>query len=177
MSFPATDRIILGGDAIPGVWHLLPGAKEFGWQEQAGVGLSGATLLLTGDPLVKFSFLVQFFREADWDDFQPYRAKYFKKPAPIPPGSTKSYAIAIQHPELHAVGIDAAVLRKVPWWVNTGKGNWVGTVDFSQYRAPIPVKESPRAKLPTVDKKPPVAQTARQIEIANKKALLLGARG
>jgi len=177
MSFPATDSIILGGDRIPGVWHLLPGQKEFGWQEQAGTGLSGATLKLTGDPLVKFSFLVQFFNEADWDAFQPYRAKYFKKPVPAPAGSTKTFALAIQHPELHAVGVDAVVLRKIPWFTNTGKGNWVGNVEFSQYRAPIPVKESPRAKIPSVAKKPPVAQTALEQENAAKLKQLLGARG
>jgi hypothetical protein len=174
--FPATDRIILGGDAIPGVWHLLPGQKEFGWQELAGVGISGATLKLTGDPLVKFSFLAQFFKSTDWDAFQPFRAKYFKKPVPTQ-GTNATYAIAIQHPELHAVGVDAVVLRKIPWFTNTGKGNWVGTVEFSQYRAPQPVPESPRAKIPSITKKPPVAQTALEQENARKAKELFGSRG
>lgn len=177
MTFPATDSLVLGDDRLPGVWHLLPGSKEYGWQEQKGMGLAGATLLMTGDPLVKCQFLVQFFREQDWDDFQPFRAKYFKKPVPSQQGSTKTYALKIQHPELHAVGVDAVVLLKVPWWTNTGKGNWVGTVEFSQYRAPVPIKESPRAKIPSVSKKPPVAQTAREQENAAKLQQLLGSRG
>jgi hypothetical protein len=176
MTFPSTDSLILGGDRLPGVWHLLPGAKEFGWQEQKGTGLTGATLRPIGDPLVTCEFLVQFFRESDWDDFQPFRAKYFRKPV-VTQGTKSNYAIPIQHPELHANGIDAVVLVKVPFFTNTGKGNWVGHVHFKQYRKPIPALESPRAKLPSVTKKPPVAQTALEQEIAQKTSQLLGARG
>jgi hypothetical protein len=175
MSFPATDSIVLAGDRLPGVWHLLPGYKEFGWQEQKGVGLTGATLRITGDPLVTCEFLVQFFKESDWDAFEPYRAKYFRKPV-VQQGANVNYSLQIQHPELHANGIDAVVLLKVPFFTNTGKGNWVGHVHFKQYRPPKPALESPRATLTTVAKKPPVALTARQQRIQEKSAQLLGSK-
>ena len=176
MSFPATDSLVLGGDRLPGVWHLQPGTKEYGWQEQKGIGLTGATLRLVGDPLADAVFMVSFFREIDWDAFQPFRAKYFKKPV-VTQGTKANYAIAIQHPELHAYGIDAVVLHKVPYFTNDGKGRWFGQVHFKQYRAPKPALESPRAKLPSVSKKPPVAQTALEQENAKKLQQLLGARG
>jgi hypothetical protein len=175
LGFPASDSIVLGGERIPGVWHLLPGLKEFGWQEQKGMGLSGATLRITGDPLVKCEFVVQFFRESDWVDFQSYRAKYFRKPA-VSQGTKSTYSLAIQHPELHAVGVNAVVFGKVPWFTNTGKGLWVGQVHFIEYRLAQPALESPRAKIPSVTTKPPVAQTALEQENVGLAAELKAAR-
>jgi hypothetical protein len=141
--FPAQDTIILGTDTMPGVWWLNPGAKEFGWQQQQGMWLTGATLLPTGDPLVECSFTVRFFNPADWAAFQPLRTKYLKKPV-FNPATRATTALAIFHRELYALGVTAVVPKKTPFFTMVGKSLWLGQVDFIQYRPPKLAPEAPR---------------------------------
>jgi hypothetical protein len=81
LGFPAVDTIILGSDTMPGQWILLPGGKEFGFQEQQATGISGATIRPIGDPLVHAHFLVRFWNAQDWARFQPLRTRYLSKAA------------------------------------------------------------------------------------------------
>lgn len=174
--FPFQDTIVLGVDMMPGVWWLLPGAKEFGWQQQKGTGLTGASLLPIGDPLVEASFLVKFFAPADWTKFQPFRIKYLTKPV-FNPATRVAAAIGIKHRELNALGVTVVVPKKTPWFTNVGKSLWVGQVDFIQYRPPRLAKEAPRnVYAPETGAQPSAADVVDQANATNK-AGIRGARG
>lgn len=164
-SFPGVETIVLAGERMWGQWQLQPGAKVYGWQEQQGFALSGATLRITGDPLVHATFLVRFFRPQDWQNFQSQRARLLKKPV-FSVATKTNYAMGIQYPELNAVGVTSVVVGKNPWFCNTGKGLWVGQVEFIQYRPAIAAIESPRATIPSVAAPSPAAADQVEAEIA-----------
>lgn len=154
--FPGVNTIALSGEVMPGQWILQPGGKPFGWQEQKGISLTGATLRAIGDPLVHVVFLVKFWTVADWDKFQPLREKYLVRPA-FSTSKAFTYAIGIIHPELNALGIDAIVPEETPFFTNNGKGLWTGNVKLQQYRKPIAALESPPAVLPAAAKPVPAS--------------------
>lgn len=174
--FPAQDTIILGVDRMPGVWWLLPGAKEFGWQIQQATGFTGASVIPIGDPLVECSFVVKFFRTADWDAFRPLREKYLKKPV-YNTSTRATAAIGIKHKELNALGVTVVVPKKSPFFTQVGKNLWVGQVDFLQYRPPVLAKEAPRnAYAPETGAQPSAADVVDQATDTND-ASITGARG
>lgn len=176
MPFPATDTIALGTDVMPGNWILqAPCEKEYGWQIQKGIGLSGATVRPIGDELVVARFLVRFFNSAEWDLFQPFRAKYLSKPTFSVIGGV-GYAIGITHPELNKLGVNAVVPKKQPAFTNSGKGLWIGTVEFLQYRKPRPALESPNASIPALAESVVNAADALNQEQGLHTAQITGAR-
>jgi hypothetical protein len=144
---------------MPGQWILQAGAKIFGWQEQKGWFLTGASLRPTGDPLVSFSFLVKFWDVRDWNSFQQFRTKYLTRP--VFTGASVNYAIGIIHPELNFHGVTQVVPAETPFFTNNGKGLWTGTVKFLQYRKPVAALESPAAAIPGAAPPTPSANDAR----------------
>lgn len=176
LTFPAVDTIKLGVDTMPGNWILLPTYKEFGWQQQKGWGLTGATVRPTGDELVVAPFLVRFWNPFEWSAFQNFRRKYLSK-AVFSVAGNLTYAIGIVHPELNALGVESVVPRKVPAFTNNGKGLWSGTVEFLQYRKPQPVLETPNAAIPAAAAPQPSATDSLQQEQLSKQAQLGGSRG
>jgi len=176
LSGEASESIWLGQDLQPGQWILAPGGKEFGWQEQKGWLLTGASLLPIGDPLVPFEFLVKFWRVKDWDYFQQFRKKYLTRPAYSPAGNA-TYAIGIIHPELNAVGISSCVPVITPFFTNNGKGLWTGVVKFKQYRKAQIAMERPRAIIPAAAAPNPAASDALEREQLTHTSQILGGRG
>lgn len=164
MAFPGVNSIRLGGTLLPGQWILQPGAKEFLFQEQQGIGLSGATARFIGDKLARCTFLANFWSLADWDAFQPIRAKYLTE-AVFKQGTSGTYAIGITHPELNFLKITSVTLAKTPWFVRTGPARWYGQVEFLQYRPPKPALESPDATIPAAAEPQPSAQDAYEQEL------------
>lgn len=177
MSFPGVNTITLGNSILPGQWILLPGAAEFVFQEQQGIGLSGATLRVIGDKLAHAVFLARFWNVADWDAFQPIRKKYLTRAVYSQGGGPGTYTIGIVHPELNFLGVTAVALAKTPWFVNAGKGLWTGQVEFIQYRKPKPALESPDAAIPAAAEPNPVAADAFEQEQLLHQGQIAGARG
>lgn len=165
MGFPGVNTISLGESELPGQWILQPGAAEFVFQEQQGIGLSGATLRVIGDKLAHATFLAIFWKESDWDRFQPIRKKYLTR-AVYKQGTAGSYAIGIKHPELNFLGIVSVALAKTPWFTRTPQGKWYGQVEFIQYRKPKPALESPDAAIPAAAEPNPSAQDSYEQELA-----------
>jgi hypothetical protein len=174
--FPAVDTIVLGQDVMPGQWVALPTKKEFGWIIQKGWGLSGATVRPGGDELIVAPFAVGFWNAADWVAFQPLRKKYLSK-ALFSVAGNLTYAIGIVHPELNALGVRSVVPKSVPIFTNNGKGKWIGTVEFLEYRKPRPALEAPAAAIPAAAAPVPSAQDALEAEVAKHAAELAAARG
>jgi hypothetical protein len=178
MAFPGVNTISLGGSVLPGKWSLMPGGAEFIFQEQQGIGLDGASLRIIGAKLAYPSFVAEFWKVADWDAFQPLRKKFLTKAVYAQLGSQgTTYAIGIVHPELNFLGITSVVLAKAPWFVNVGKGRWVGQVDFKQYRPSKVAPESPDAAIPAAAEPAPSAQDAFEQEQLLHRSQTQGARG
>jgi hypothetical protein len=175
VGFPSVDTIRLGNDLMPGQWVLMPGGREFGWQEQKGWGLAGATVRPIGDELAHPTFLVKFWSAADWDLFQVFRLKYLQKQA-FGLGAARTYAIGIFHPELNSLGITSVVVKRTPWFVNNGRGLWSGIVEFTQYRKPQPVLETPKASIPAAQAPTPSAQDQLEREMVIQQNAMAGAR-
>lgn len=176
MPFPGVNTITLAGKVLPGQWVLQPGASEFVFQEQQGIGLSGATLRVIGDKLAHCVFTAFFWKDSDWDLFQPIRKQYLTK-AVYQQGTAGTYSIGIVHPELNFLGITAVALAKTPWFTRTPQGKWYGSVEFIQYRKPKPALESPDAAIPAAATPAPVAQDAYEQELALHEQQQLAARG
>jgi hypothetical protein len=176
-TFPKKDTITLGSDEMPGSWVLEPGAITFGWQTQQGWGLDGAVIKPTGRHLAHPTFLVRFWDVAAWNAFQPLRRKYLSKAA-YTLAAFKTYAISILHTELNNAGVLFVAPEEVPWFTNTGRGLWVGTVKFIEYTGtPKPVLESPDAVIPAVGAPQPSAADNAKAETALHEAELKGSRG
>jgi len=165
MSFPGVNTIQLGGKTLPGQWILQPGGKPYSFQEQQGIGLSGATLRFLGDKLAHLVFLAIFWKQADWDAFQPIRKQYLSE-AVFKQGTSGTYAIGIKHPELNFLKITSVALEETPWFTRTPQGRWFGQVKFVQYRKAKAALESPDASIPAAAEPTPSAQDAYEQELA-----------
>jgi hypothetical protein len=175
--FPSVDTIKLGPDVMPGQWILQPCAREFLIQIQQGWGLDGASSRLAGAQVVdSIQFLARFWTASDWDAFQPLRRKYLLKPAYSVAGN-KNYAIGILHPELQAIGVAAVLVKRTPVFTNTGKGLWVGIVEFSEFKPPKPTPEFSQVAIPAAAEPQPSAQDALEQEMLTHQGQIQGARG
>ncbi|HLK38682.1 MAG TPA: hypothetical protein VKU41_18090, partial [Polyangiaceae bacterium] len=99
---PAVDTITINGVQAPGQWVLQPGGKVYGWQQQKGYALSGATLNPTCDELIEAPFLVRLWDTAfplggtdgglQYQKFCQFRAQFLKKAVFGIPGGLAAYA-------------------------------------------------------------------------------------
>jgi hypothetical protein len=163
--FPAVDTITLANVPGPGKWTLLSGPKKFGWDIRKGTGLSGATVVPTGDELVEPVFLVELFDDLQYQAFKLFRAAFLKKPLIGVPGAPTSLALGIDHPELKEMGVTSVVVREINPAVNDGFGLWTSLVKFLQYRKPLPALAKPTAAIPDNGAPVPNAQTASEREL------------
>ncbi len=163
--FPAVDTITVAGGPAPGKWTLVRGSKVYGWQERKGFGQSGATVVPTGDELVKPEFHVEFFDPKDWLLFQAFRAQYLKKALVGVPGAPGALALGIDHPELKALGCTSVVVQEVEAFKNDGFGVWAGNIKFLQYRPPQLALSKPDSAIPDLISPRPTAQDALEAKI------------
>lgn len=174
--FPAQDTISLNGIEMPGQWILQPTSKVYGWQIQQGFALSGATVFPKGDELVVAPFLVKIWDPDDFFIFDIARTQLLKK-AVFSVGGVASYALGISHKELNALGVTAVVVRKTPAMTNNGRGLWSGTVEFLQYRKPIPALSKPNAAIPGAKAPIAAASNAKEQLIQQQRAQIDALRG
>ena len=174
-SFPEQDYLIIGGERSPGLAIITGGNKAFGWQVNKGTYLSGATVVPTGDELAEFTVQFILHDENDYPLWEAYAKKYFAKALFKVPGSADTtYALGIKHPILNGppLNIDKVVVKKITPMLNDGTGLWTATVDFLQYRKPVPALGKPPAAIPSAATPKPTATTATQKLIQQRQAEL-----
>lgn len=181
-SFPMVDSFTIAGIPMPGRWTLTDAKKKFGWQIQMAYGLSGAVVIPSGDPLVVAKFKGEFWDAGDYAIYKDVRKKFLNRGLLVIGGAV-ACAMGIQHPELKAMGLDAVVVLEIGPAIDAGTGLWVVTIDFLQYRPPLPVVPKPARKTPDVPPTVPTAKGLQQLEQqklraeAQKQMDLLRAKG
>jgi len=165
---PGTDTITIAGAPAPGKWTLLRGPRVYGWDVRKGYGLMGATVVPTGDDVMRARFLVEIWSPTDYALFQVFRSTYLKKQLVAVQGSPIGLAIGIDHPELKGLNATSFVPLEVNPLVNDGFGVWMAEVEFLEYRKPLPALTKPNAAIP--DASPPVPQAQDQVEAELAKA-------
>ena len=162
--FPVADTIMVAGLPAPGKWTLEKGDKTYGWEIRKGAGLSGATVVPTGDDLMEPEFIVEFYDPLDFLAFKLFRTAYLKRALVAVQGSPVALALGIDHPELKELGLSSVVVKSISPVLNDSYGIWSCKVKFLQYRPPGPALSKPSAAIPDTGAPRPTA--LNQVEIA-----------
>ena len=161
--FPYQDYIILGGAKSPGRATIVGAGSPRDWDKRKGYGFSGAFVIYTGDNLAKFKVQIDLWTP---DQFAEW-AKFAKLCLVKPPTGTKPKAMDIQHPllSMDPIKITSVVVEDCSQFTEDDDGLWSCTIDFLQYRAPMPALGKPLASIPSVKKPKPTAKDAAEVEI------------
>ncbi len=161
---PYQDYIMLGGQQSPGLATPVKAGSPRNWDKRAGYGLSGATLVYTGDDLSEFDVIIDLWEDAHWSEWATFAKKVLTKP----PIGTRPMALGIQHPLLSMapLNITEVVVKDVYQFEQDEFGMWTGGIAFSVYRAPKPVLGKPLGAIPSVQKPIPTAHDAADVEIS-----------
>lgn len=129
----AFDHFKLAGTDSPGLCTEIAGASNpRKWDERAGTGQSGATIVYSGDGLCKFTaklllWTAQHF--ADWIEF---------KKLLVSPTTKKPQALDFYHAyvDLLPSPVKSVVVTDVKAPTQSGEGFWTVEIAFLQFRAP-----------------------------------------
>lgn len=167
---PRQDFIVLGGYASPGVCEFIgPPNSPRRWDERQGYGYSGSVIVYTGDGLGKFRVAFSLWDDpitpttSQWTDWADFANAVLAKP----PKGSRPQALRIDHPALSLppINITSVVVEDVTGFVQDERGLWTCTVDFKEYRAPLPVLGKVQNAIPSVKKPIPTAQDAADVAI------------
>jgi hypothetical protein len=143
---------VINGIAMCGQWLLKKARRTFGWQIQQASFMSGATTVPKGDPPMEIEYEVRIWQEGAMTLFLSLCQSILKKPAIAVSGSA-SAALEIQDPTLAAYGVTSVVVAFVeiprnPLVTSGGKGPWVGSVGFIEYRKAVAALPVPDQTIP-----------------------------
>jgi hypothetical protein len=165
---PCADTFTIGVDACPGQARLVSGNSPRGWDERQSYGMTGATLVPTGDHLGTHVFHVMLWCEADvngnpqghqWTAFQTFFANYLSKAVRFVPGSTRPRALGIYHPVLAAIGVTEVVVDDVTDPIQPDDEDYFEfEIHFREYRAPTLALGKPDAPIPPASTAGPTAE-------------------
>lgn len=162
--FPAQDYIVLSGEKSPGRATVKAPNSPRTWDKRKGYGTSGASLVYTGDDLSEFDVEIVLWKKSQFAEWKSFAKKCLEKP----PKGARPKALKIEHPVVNASPwlIDEVVVKDVLGFEDTSDdGLWQGTIQFIQYRAPLPALGKPKQAIPGAAAKIPTAQDAADLEI------------
>ena len=164
--WPAQDFYTIAGDRSPGKAIVTITKAPRGWDERKGTYLTGATLVPIGDPLGEFRIRHEFWNMTDWPRWLAFFRKYFEKNTVTARGSTTPSVITIDHPVLkQPVQFGPCVVLDPHGPEKSEDGLWSQTIDFKQYRKPIPAPSKPLAAIPDAVAQRPTAKDNQDREI------------
>jgi len=161
--FPYQDYILLGGAQSPGRATIVGAGSPRDWDIRKGYGFSGAFVIYTGDGLAKFKVQIDLWTAAQFADWVRFAKLCLVKP----PVGTKPKAMDISHPLLNMepLKITSVVVEDCSQFTEDDDGMFSCTIDFLQYRAPMPALGKPLASIPNVKKPTPTAQDEAEAQI------------
>lgn len=164
------DYFKLSGQKSPGLCDVTGANAPRNWDIRNGYGLSGATIVYTGDGLAKFTIRLFFWETAHFDAWVKFR-RLLKKP----PRGVRPKAMDISYPSLEELEITSVVVEDELIWTQSQPGLFVKDIKFGQYRAPLPTVGKPDGSQSKANE--PTAQTAveKTIEALTKQAKELSA--
>jgi hypothetical protein len=168
--FRQNEGITLAGVTMPGRWFLTEATRVYGFQIQKGFGQSGGTVFPIGDDPMPIKYSVAFLTLADVMKFMDLQKTILKKPVFTLGGTNATTAgLGIDEPALKAVGVNTVVVKGVsavihPLVTSGGKGPWTSSVEFLEYRKPVPALPKPSQSIPDTGAPQPTAQDALDLE-------------
>jgi hypothetical protein len=177
--FPEQDYVLIEGARSPGQVRVVGANSPRPWDERKGYGMSGATLVPSGDALSTFELHFEFWDESEMPDWYSYAGKYFDKAARFTPGSLKPKALGIDHPQLKSppFRIIQCVIEDCLDQGVDEYGLWTWVVKCKQYRKPAPALSKPDAAIPAVSAAQPTAKDAQDREIQSLQGEVTGLAG
>lgn len=143
------DYVLIMGTPTPGRATVIGGNSPRKWDERGGHGLAGASTIYTGDQLAKFKVQIDLWEPEHfvlWKAFSPIVKK--------PPKGVKPIALDVIHPVLSDIDITQAVVVDRSQLTQIEDGLWSTTIDFLQYRKPMPVLAKPAQAIPGASTSP-----------------------
>lgn len=129
------DRIILAGEASPGIAVVDRSTLERDYDERRGVALSGARLRYRGVKLIRPKVSIKLYSVDDWN-----RWNVWKRLLARAPDGSRPHALDIEHPSFAEVGVTAVVIWKHSPPVRTSNdGEWTAEIEMIEHRPPQPV--------------------------------------
>jgi hypothetical protein len=141
------DYLLVAGSRSPGIAEIVGAVSPRKWDERAGYGLSGSTLVFKGVGLVTFTIKLRLYTEYDWVSWRAWRTIVEK-----PPLGTRAKAVSVWHPFLEELGVTAAVVNELGQPAETAPGEWTIAIKMTEFRAPKVALAKPEgAKAAPVD--------------------------
>lgn len=163
--FPAQDFIRIGGIPNPGKATITKISAPHGWDIRKGYGLSGATVVPTGDELGDLEILFELWDPNDYPKWNLFAKQFLQKALVAVPGGLVAMALSIDHPVITEMGKGSYVLKDRSGWTNDGFGLWSSTAAFLEYKKPKPALPRPLAAIPAAAAPVPTAQDAQDVQI------------
>lgn len=143
-----SESMLLAGIRMPGQWLLTKGPREFGWEERKGWGMTGATLIPTGDPLLHAEFDIKIWNNLDAYAYRQLLKTVLKKPAYAVIQSSSYTGLGIVQQQLNDVNVSSVVIGTVtplynPLVSSGGRGPWTAKCGLIEYRKVIPAIATP----------------------------------
>ncbi len=165
---PEQDYIILGALKSPGRAYIKNLGSPRSWDVPKAYGASGANIVFTGAPPVKFEVDIELWlpsHSIDW--------AVFAKLLTIPKGRITT-GIGVYHPLLKVPPIEVidVVVEDVSQFVQQDEGSHICTIKFIEWRKPTEALSRPIAAIPAFSKPLPTATDAVQAEVAAKIATI-----
>jgi hypothetical protein len=126
------DSIVVAGLPSPGICKLTPLGAPQNWDERAGYGLSGSTLIFTGVKLAQFTAKITLLTRTDWELYHQWRRVIAK-----PPPNQRAKVLDFWHPFAEMQGVKSVVVldERTPDEADEN-GTWIAEIDFKQWRKP-----------------------------------------
>jgi hypothetical protein len=125
------NKIHIGGMLTPGICDISGPSDPREWEERAGYGLSGATIVFKGRKLSHFSIKLRLYTVQDWQDWY----EFLPKISVIPVGkNARGFDIEAKLTEM--VGIKAICFEDIVAPDQTGDGEWTAELKCIEYRKP-----------------------------------------
>jgi len=126
------NKIHIGGMLTPGICDVLGPSNPREWEERAGYGLSGATIIFRGRKLSHFQIDLRLYTVQDWTDWYAFLPKI----SVIPIGkNARGFDIESKLTEM--VGIKAICFEDIGVPKQTGDGEWTVELKCIEYRKPV----------------------------------------
>jgi hypothetical protein len=163
----ASDKLTLGGLTSPGKCTIKGLKTPRKIDERDGYGTSGATTVFNGVKCARFSVLFEVVDVTDVIAGRPFFALVKRPPVGIAP-----LAMQIYHPILAEENIGAVLVVDGGGWDQDDSGLWFRTVEFIEWRKPLPALAAPQAAIPTAPVDTPAPTNPTETAILEVQQLL-----
>lgn len=163
------DEIVLGGFKTPGLAQVQGLGLEYDWEVRKGNGVSGATKVLKGRGLTKFTIKVTLYTEAEIAQWEEFVSK-IRYPEKATTQTIKGYDVT--HPLAAFYGVKAVTVSRIAPMEQSDNGSWETGLEVEEYREPVVVvrkasgsKASPKpSDVDPIFNNPELAEATKELE-------------